>query len=310
MAQNPVKPTAEIYVIESDEAERMRREMNLTAVSDLLPALVPTAQRMARPQISRYHVGAVALGSSGRIYLGVNVEFPGVPLHHSIHAEQFVVTNAALHGERSIQFIAVSDFPCGHCRQFLQEIRSASQIQIQVTGQGEYRPLSYFLPNPFGPSDLLKEDVPLLLESHCNYLIEEGEKEEEICKGLGEMEERLRAAALMAAREAHAPYSGCPSGFALADGKGRVYAGAYMESAAYNPSLGPVQAAIVAYMVAGGSRGGGGEGGVGEGLVAAVLAEKEHAAVSQETTARVLLAAVAPKARFSVYRVRSSTSPW
>lgn len=292
------------FVIEAEEAESMRKEMGLAALRDLLPALLPAARLLARPPISRFRVGAAALGISGRIYLGANVEFPGVPLHHSIHAEQFLVTNAALHAEPSIRFIAVSEFPCGHCRQFLQEIRSVSQIQLLVTGgegggtgTGDFLPVSCFLPNPFGPSDLLHEGVPLLLEPHLNDLV--GEEE-----GGGGVEERLRKAAARAARASHAPYSGSPSGFALADGEGKVYAGSYAESAAYNPSLGPVQAAIVAYLAAGG---GGGDGGVGEGIVAGVLAERGGAAVSQEETARILLSAVAPRARFSVYRLRVST---
>ncbi|KAG0483100.1 hypothetical protein HPP92_011184 [Vanilla planifolia] len=165
MAQNLTKPTAEMrlsrFVIEPEEAEAMRRERGLPAIRDLLRSLVPAAQLLARPPISKYPVGAAALGVSGRIYIGVNVEFPGVPLHHSIHAEQFLVTNAAQHEEPAILFLAVSDFPCGHCRQFLQEIRSAGQIQILVTGAiDDYRPLSYFLPHPFGPSDLLHEEHP------------------------------------------------------------------------------------------------------------------------------------------------------
>ncbi|CAN7012290.1 unnamed protein product, partial [Brassica rapa subsp. trilocularis] len=35
--------------------------------------------------------------------LGVNVEFPGLPLHHSIHAEQFLVTNLTLNDERHLR---------------------------------------------------------------------------------------------------------------------------------------------------------------------------------------------------------------
>ncbi|KAK8923801.1 hypothetical protein KSP39_PZI019337 [Platanthera zijinensis] len=177
--------------------------------------LLPVARKLARPPISGFHVGAAALGVSGRIYLSANVEFPGVPLHHSIHAEQFLITNASLHAEQGIRFIAVSD---------------------------------------------------------------EVEENREICNnGLGLVDERLREAAFRAARASHAPYSGSPSGFSLADIGGRVYAGSYTESAAYNPILGPVQAAIVAYLVAGGGDDGGG---VGEGIVAAALAEMEGALVS------------------------------
>lgn len=310
MTKDAATPAAETllsrFVIEPEEAESMRKEMGLADIRDLLPALLPAAERLARTPISRFNVGAAALGVSGRIYLGANVEFPGVPLHHSIHAEQFLISNASLHAETAIRFIAVSEFPCGHCRQFLQEIRSASQIQILITGgagggTGDFRPLSYFLPNPFGPTDLLQEGVPLLLEPHSNDLIEV-EDDQEICGGLGSVGERLKKAAIKAAMASHAPYSGSPSGFSMADREGRVFAGSYTESAAYNPSLGPVQAAIVAYMAAGGDGGGS----VAEDIVAAALAEMEGAAVSQEQTARVLLSAAAPKAIFNAYRLRPS----
>lgn len=290
------------FVIEPEDAESMATELGLSDLPDLLPMLLPGARKLARPPISRFHVGAAALGVSGRIYLGVNVEFPGLPLHHSIHAEQFLITNAALHAEQGIRFIAISEFPCGHCRQFLQEIRSASQIQILIGSTGDFRPLSYFLPNPFGPADLLHNKIPLVLENHFNDLTEVDDNRE-ICNGLGLVDERLREAALRAARASHAPYSGSPSGVSLADGGGRVYAGSYTESAAYNPSLGPAQAAMVAYMVDGGGDGGGG---VGEGIVAAALAEMEGAPVSQEETARIFLSAVAPNARFCAYRFRHS----
>ncbi|XP_073109437.1 cytidine deaminase 1-like [Elaeis guineensis] len=67
---------------------------------------------------------------SGRIYIGVNVEFPGLPLHHCIHAEQLLITNTTIHGEAGIQCITVSSAPCGHCCQFLKELCGAVEIQI------------------------------------------------------------------------------------------------------------------------------------------------------------------------------------
>ncbi|KAA8534857.1 hypothetical protein F0562_029927 [Nyssa sinensis] len=164
------------FVIEASEAESMAKESGLS-VLQLLPSLVKPAQNLARPPISKYHVGAVGLGSDGRIFLGVNLEFPGLPLHHSVHAEQFLVTNLAVHGEPSLRYIAVSATPCGHCRQFLQELRNAADIQILITSSEneseestKFKPLSSILPNPFGPYDLLDEETPLLLEAHDNGL--------------------------------------------------------------------------------------------------------------------------------------------
>ncbi|XP_008797694.1 cytidine deaminase 1-like [Phoenix dactylifera] len=317
MEEKAARSTAEIgFVIEVDAAAAMMKEWGVATAPELLVALVPSALRMARPPISNFPVGAVGLGESGRIYVGVNMEFPGLPLHHSIHAEQFLVTNAAVHGETGIRCIAVSSAPCGHCRQFLQELRRAADIQILVTSDGPgsaFLPLSSFLPRPFGPPDLLHKDHPLLLEPHDNKiaLLDDDEDAKApagggICNGIGgDLEERLRAAAEGAARASHAPYSKCPAGFAVADGEGRVYAGSYEESAAYNPSLGPVQAAAVAYVAAGC---GGGGAGKGYGFVAAALAEAEGVPVSHEATARVFLAVVAPRAHLKVYRFHSSAA--
>ncbi|WVZ84836.1 hypothetical protein U9M48_031823 [Paspalum notatum var. saurae] len=85
------------------------------------------------PLISRFLGGAVGLGASGRVYVSVNLEFRSLPLCHSVHAEQFLVANAAAAGEPALRAITVSHMPCGHCRQFLQEIRGAAGIQILVT---------------------------------------------------------------------------------------------------------------------------------------------------------------------------------
>ncbi|THU59570.1 hypothetical protein C4D60_Mb07t03490 [Musa balbisiana] len=302
------------FVIAAQEAEAMAKTAGVAALEELLPLLVPTALRLARPPISNYPVGAVGLGMSGRIFLGVNLEFPGLPLNHSVHAEQFLVANAAAHGEAGISCIAVSSFPCGHCRQFLQEIRGAGEIQIVVTSDEDaaFRPLSSLLPHRFGPFDLLHKGIPLLLEPHDNDL---GSVESAVIAGGGDevyegieregIQQRLRAAAGAAAKASHAPYSGCAAGFAVADGEGRVYAGSYMESAAYNPSLGPVQAAMVRYVAACGGVGGEHRGWE---IFAAALVEKEAAAVSHEGTARIFLEAVAPGANLNVYRFRSSAT--
>lgn len=114
---------------------------------------------------------------------------------------------------------------------------------------------------------------------------------------LEESEALLRIEALEAANKSHAPYSGCPSGVALMDPEGKVYRGSYVESAAYNPSLGPVQAALAAYIAGGG--------GGYERIVAAALVEREGAKVSHEDTARLLFMRVSPECEFRVYHCSS-----
>ncbi|KAI3934263.1 hypothetical protein MKW98_009244 [Papaver atlanticum] len=305
------------FIIEAKEAESMAKDLGFETVVQLLPSLVKSAQKLARPPISKFHVGAVGLGSDGRIYFGGNLEFPYLPLHHSVHAEQFLITNANINGEKPvwISHIAVSATPCGHCRQFMQEIRRASDIKIMIMPADYngiqdsglcFNPLSSMLSHPFGPPDLLEKDHPLLLEAHNNCLVlVDSVKRNGIHNqnGIqGEDEEvwiQLKNCALEAANKCHAPYSGCPSGVALMDSAGKVYKGSYTESAAYNPSLGPVQSALIAY-VSGGSSGG------YEKIVAGVLVEKKGAVIRQESTAKLLLEAISPKCDFHVFHCDSS----
>ena len=47
-------------------------------------------------------VGAVALGLSGALYAGANLEFLGQSLSLSVHAEQAAVYNAWVHGEAGV----------------------------------------------------------------------------------------------------------------------------------------------------------------------------------------------------------------
>ncbi|KAA8519388.1 hypothetical protein F0562_013644 [Nyssa sinensis] len=175
-------------------------------------------------------------------------------------------------------------------------------IRKRVRRVGNFKPLSSVLPNPFGPYDLLDKETPLFLEPHDNGLLLLSKTIYSncgnLCNGVCELhtnnEAKLKVATLEAANNSHTPYGRCPSGLAVMDCDGKIYRGSYMESAAYNPSLGPLQAALVAYVASGG-------GGGYDRIVAAVLTEWEGAVVRQEDTARVLLKMVSPKCKFRVF---------
>lgn len=81
------------------------------------------------------------------------------------------------------------------------------------------------------------------------------------------------------------------------DCDGKIYKGSYMESAAYNPSLGPFQAALVAFVAAGG--------GAYERIVAAALVEKKDATVKQEATGRLLMHSISPKSQVKAFHCTS-----
>ncbi|KAL5053785.1 hypothetical protein RYX36_034467 [Vicia faba] len=78
-------------------------------LTQLLPNIVKSAQPLAGVPISKFHVAAVRVGISGRIFIGVNIEFPGLPFHHTI-PEQFILTNLSQNKETQLQYLAVLTF--------------------------------------------------------------------------------------------------------------------------------------------------------------------------------------------------------
>uniref|UniRef100_A9U3W5 cytidine deaminase n=1 Tax=Physcomitrium patens TaxID=3218 RepID=A9U3W5_PHYPA len=282
------------FVIDVAKAGKLRHASRLGVEPFLASLAKPTAD-LARAPISKFQVGAVGLGVSGRIFLGVNLEFPKLPLNHSVHAEQFLVANALQHGEKRLVFIAVSAAPCGHCRQFLQELRDAGDIRLLITDgkDPQVRPLSYFLPHRFGPDDLMSRNFPLLLESRSNDLIlaSFGAWLRDNKHSLVD----LKLAAFAAANASYAPYSRCPSGASLVTRKGQVYSGSYIESAAYNPGLPALQAAIVAFICGGG--------GAYDEIDTVIIVERKGALVRHAPTARLALQSIAPQAAFHHFEV-------
>lgn len=192
------------------------------------PALLAEAATFARPPISNFRVGAVARGTSGKVYLGANVEFAGEALGFTVHAEQSAVVNAWMGGETGIDVVATSAAPCGYCRQFLNELVTA--VELTVVMPGESRPLSELLPSSFGPRDLGIGGGLLQRDYHGLLLDDDGDE--------------LARAALAAANMSYAPYSKSYAGVALRTRDGAIVRGAYAENAAFNPSLSPLQAAL------------------------------------------------------------------
>ena len=205
--------------------------------TDVPLALVPLAACYALPPISKFYVGAVGVGSTtGDLYFGANLEFPGAVLSASVHAEQAVTTNAWLNGEEGLDTIAVSDAPCGYCRQFLYDLTTAEKLQV-VTEKHGARALTSLLLDAFGPEDLEKTERLMAPEEHDLELDESSDP--------------VVAAALAAASRSYAPYSGGFAGVALQTAAGDVFEGRYAENAAYNPSMSPLASALTMWRLAG-----------------------------------------------------------
>jgi cytidine deaminase len=234
--------------------------------------LLPQAQSYARPALTKFRVGAVVRGTSGKLYLGANIEFPGQSLSQTIHAEQAALANAFMHDETGVDAIAVTAAPCGHCRQFLYEFAEGHDIAILLDGQDPIG-LSALLPHAFGPGDLKISGGPLTRTKIAPQDVEG---------------DPVRSARYAAAN-AYAPYSHSPSGVAIRSRRGDVYRGSYIENAAFNPSLPPLQVALVAMALAKEEF---------SAIAEVVLAEAANNSISQLSATKSLVAAIAPQAEF------------
>ena len=123
--------------------------------------LARQARKNAHAPYSGYRVGTALLASSGKYYVGCNVE--NVTLTATTHAEFNAVAAAVAAGERSFAAIAVitgSDppaFPCALCRQSLAEFDRGELEIIAVGKRGKTRRtvLSRLYPERFGPECLV-----------------------------------------------------------------------------------------------------------------------------------------------------------
>lgn len=237
----------------------------------LMLELLPLASAFSIAPLSGFRVGAVAQAASGALYFGANLEFAGGPLNWTVHAEQSAVVNALIHERSAPVRLAVSAAPCGYCRQFLFELAGGAQLEILLAGRPPAA-LATLLPGAFGPAEL---GVPGGMPASALHSLE--------C--LLPQESAAAAAAWEAARAAYAPYTGALAGAALRTRSGRVFAGPYLENAAFNPSLSPMQTAIVAALLGGES---------GTGVTEAALVRVEPSRVDHAGAARLLLDRFAP----------------
>ena len=216
-------------IISADQAGKLAAAMTCS-IEALMDSLVPIARCYASPPISTYHVGAVVRGSSGNLYFGGNLEFPGLALNMTVHGEQAAVVNARLNRETGLDALAVNGTPCGHCRQFLAEVNNPNFAIIYAGG--ESKPLSDVLPNAFSPQAL----------GNKRGMFDPNDPELKLTL---DTDDDLTQAALQMARQSYAPYSKNRSGIAVRLTNGRIAAAPYLESVAFNPSLSPLQNVLV-----------------------------------------------------------------
>lgn len=285
-------------------------------IEALMLALLPMAGLFAVAPISRFDVGAVGLVTAEAgaafadfptdpptpttqktptthtdpqsLFLGANLEFPGQAMVQTIHAEQAVVAAAWHHGAGTLSTLAVSDPPCGFCRQFLNELDTGGALKIitpeTVGGRFLSTRLGDLLPASFGPRDLNVTAGLMAPAAASLSLVLETTGRDDVVQQ-----------ALTAARTSYAPYSGNFAGCAVVLGDGRIFVGRHAETAAFNPAIAPLQAALVginqSYL---------------DGIppVSRVVLVETPTICHQEALTRMLLKTYAPEVRLEYYRAR------
>jgi cytidine deaminase len=265
-ALQPIMDAADFHgVLQASEVTQLQQAAALEADA-LALALLPLAASCAVAPVSNFNVGAIARGISGNWYFGANMEFRGAPLQQTVHAEQSAITHAWLRGETHLEAITVNYTPCGHCRQFMNELNSGTAIRISLPGRA-VSTLGDYLPDAFGPADL---NIAERLLTPINH-------------GFSVQGDTLQQAAIDAANQSHAPYSQSYSGVALRNRSGQIFTGRYAENAAFNPSLPPLQAALILLNMHNQAL---------DSVQQAVLAECQSATLSQLDATRATLAAL------------------
>jgi cytidine deaminase len=263
----PILSTANFPAMLTTEQVKMIESSSGLNDEALAFALLPLAAACALTPVSHFNVGAIARGKSGNLYFGANMEFSGVPLQQTIHAEQCAITHAWLRGEASLVSITVNYTPCGHCRQFMNELNSGTDLHIHLPNRPAST-LGQYLPDSFGPKNL--NITTLLMDPVFHgYSVAETDA--------------LTQAALDGSNHSYAPYSLSHSGVALEAADGTFYTGRYAENAAFNPSLPPLQAALILANISGKDCGT---------IRRAVLVEGSHPALTQWDATQATLAAL------------------
>jgi len=266
---SPQLPPATGGAIPAAAVEQFLRSSGMT-VDELMLALIPEAQKFALPPISNFLVGAVALGSSGSLYFGANFEFVGQALSFTVHGEQAATAHAISCGETGMQKLAVSAAPCGYCRQFLYEITTASTLQILLP-KTPAALLTSLIPDAFGPGNLGVTAALMSPQSHGMTLSPEAG-------------DPVVQAALKAANASYAPYTFDYAGVALKTRDGGIFTGSVAEDAAFNPSMSPLEAAVVSLVISGGKS--------YSDIVDAVLVEMADSKAGQAAATRAALDAI------------------
>lgn len=206
---------------------------------ELYKRLLIQAQAFASPVVSGRQVGAIAIGLSGRAYLGANIEIKGAAPSDTIHAETFAITLARSHGEKGLKAMVQTLQPCGSCRQILAEAGSP-ELSVHIldpqTGNYAEETIENLFPRSYSYATAL---VNLFL--HPELVIPQTEP------GLCPDTFPLFNSALTSAKQGYQPHATRKtwSGLAARLKNGKVYTGSAITISGPNPTITPVQDLLI-----------------------------------------------------------------
>jgi len=156
--------------IEEDDKKKMRameekilsaigqtREGEGAVTDETLLALAREAMKRSYSPYSNYPVGAALLCADGRIFQGCNIENASFGLTNC--AERTAIFKAISEGAAEFTAIAIASkvsapWPCGACRQVLNEFAPGIRVLVTWDGGQDEMSLNELLPHGFGPKSL------------------------------------------------------------------------------------------------------------------------------------------------------------
>lgn len=237
------------FVYSAEEVVRLVKESGLQK-ADVAAGLCWRMLEKGRYPVSNFAASAVLEGGSGAFYVGVNVEFLGVGVQETVHAEQCAVSAALAAGEESVVTITTCPMPCGYCRQFLRECNNSDTLHVHSLNKDDgstavSASLLEILPYSFSPTAL---DNPIGALSSNGQSFSISTAPSACDKALPRFEDALSLAKESLPR-AYAPYTNVWAAVVLClapeneGGQERLVVGVNIENVAFNPSFQPMQAA-------------------------------------------------------------------
>lgn len=134
----------------------IRRDESPAADDEALLALAREAMTRSYSPYSGYPVGAALRSKDGRVFQGCNIENASFSLTNC--AERTAVFKAVSEGVTEFDTIAIAAktkaWPCGACRQVLNEFAPGLRILVTWDDHVEEKKLAELLPEGFGPQSM------------------------------------------------------------------------------------------------------------------------------------------------------------